>query len=459
MAFNQGSQDDNSLQIIIAVVSIFVTVFILFNIYHENIYTFFMHIAYSELYPWSYVFERAALVRQRIGIVSPSELTFGDIISLLNFSGRFYAMCLLPFVIIIMFKDWRTSVCDTFVRKLGRDSLLKNNVKTMACLAPIVNWRGSLLDEPYDSGPWKTPQQPIQFAVAHGLLVDQDGNPIPADLILNEDNLADPQSPVLSGKPKAHFNREKAHEVFCRQFGPLFRGFHDMPAYLQKLALAFLLFGLDQKDKAQQLLDEMNRSLVWPSMVERKKFHLGWPPFKNCKVNVGYSMNLSLGLSQKKIDQLLETKSVQRAILPHNKYTYLVILALYRFARSKGVLPTSQFLWLRPVNRTLHYLLNNFGRRTVWIECAGPWTHFLAEDQLQKAEPGFRGDSLDTDAKQVLEAVNAAEVAAYEEGWIISLAEVSKAAQQGRLGLSDEDDISLEKIKTKELFNNIGARS
>lgn len=232
-----------------------------------------------------------------------------------------------------------------------------------------------------------------------------------------------------------------------------------MPAYLQKLALAFLLFGLDQKDKAQQLLDEMNRSLVWPGMVERKKFHLGWPPFKNCKVNVGYSMNLSLGLSQKKIDQLLETKSVQRAILPHNKYTSLVILALYRFARSKGVLPTSQFLWLRPVNRTLHYLLNNFGRRTVWIECAGPWTHFLAEDQLQKAEPGFRGDSLDTDAKQVLEAVNAAEVAAYEEGWIISLADVSKAAQQGRLGLSDEDDISLEKIKTKELFNNIGARS
>ena len=40
MAFNQGSQDDNSLQIIIAVVIILVTAFILFNIYHENIYMF-----------------------------------------------------------------------------------------------------------------------------------------------------------------------------------------------------------------------------------------------------------------------------------------------------------------------------------------------------------------------------------------------------------------------------------
>jgi hypothetical protein len=44
-----------------------------------------------------------------------------------------------------------------------------------------------------------------------------------------------------------------------------------------------------------------------------------------------------------------------------------------------GVLPTSNFLWLLPLDRTLFFALNNVGRRSFHIEGAGAIAHYHAE--------------------------------------------------------------------------------
>lgn len=429
--------EDSALQLTLALAIIVGAIVVALVLYKDQIIFTCMTLVFYELQPWDF-FSKVETVRRNLCIVTPAELSYLDALSLLNFGGRIYGLIIIPCVLLIIIKDWRSSVSDIYVRKLSRTSLLDNNVGTSCCIAPILKWPGSILDEPNDKGPWKTARQPIQFVAEHGLLVDSSGNSIPPEMLLNEDNLADPRSPVLSGKPKAHLDREKAHEVFCQQFGPIHQGFLQMPKHLQKLSLAFLLFGVDRKDEAQKILDEMNTSLMWPGTSTKRKLHFGWPVIKKVLVN-GYAMDLSLPLKTTKIVELLRTKEVYRATSAHDKFTYLFILALYRFAREKGVLPTSEFIWLRPLNRTLYYLLNNFGRRTVWSECAGPWAHFSAEDQMQIADNNFRGASLDADARQVTEAINALEVDMYEEGWIISLADVSQTAQNGRLGLADED--------------------
>jgi len=435
--------EDSALQLTLALAIIVGAVVVGLVLYKDRIIFTCMTFAFYELQPWDF-FAKVETVRRNLCTVSPAELSYLDALSVLNFGGRIYGLIIIPAVLLIVVKDWRSSVSDIYVRKLSRTTLLDNNVVTSCCIAPILKWPGSILDESNDSGPWKTARQPIQFVAEHGLLVDPDGNVIPPEMLLNDDNLADPRSPVLSGKPKVHLDREKAYDVFCQQFGPLHQGFYKMPKHLQKLSLAFLLFGVDRKDEAQKILDEMNTTLMWPGTITKWKIQLGWPLFKKVKVG-GYAMDLSLPLKISKIDELLRVKEVSRATAAHDKYTYLYILALYRFAREKGVLPTSEFIWLRPLNRTLYYLLNNLGRRTVWSECAGPWAHFSAEDQMQNADNNFHGASLDTDAKQVSEAINALEVDMYEEGWIISLADVSQKAQSGRLGLADEDGIESSK--------------
>ena len=57
---------------------------------------------------------------------------------------------------------------------------------------------------------------------------------------------------------------------------------------------------------------------------------------------------------------------------------------LYR-ARQKGVLASSQFLWLRPLDRPLWYALNQCGGRAAWAEGFAAWAHYQAEEKAGKA--------------------------------------------------------------------------
>ncbi len=50
-------------------------------------------------------------------------------------------------------------------------------------------------------------------------------------------------------------------------------------------------------------------------------------------------------------------------------------MGLLIYAKRKGVLASSQFIWLRPYDRTLWYALNQIGGKATWAEAAGPWAH------------------------------------------------------------------------------------
>ena len=57
-------------------------------------------------------------------------------------------------------------------------------------------------------------------------------------------------------------------------------------------------------------------------------------------------------------------------------------------ARSKeigGILPSSEFLWLRKANRSLWYAINNFNRRKFHIEGAAVIDHYFHEESNQCA--------------------------------------------------------------------------
>ena len=60
-------------------------------------------------------------------------------------------------------------------------------------------------------------------------------------------------------------------------------------------------------------------------------------------------------------------------------------MALLTRARHKGVLASSQFLWLRPLDRPLWYALNQCGGRAAWAEGFAAWAHYAAEEKAKKA--------------------------------------------------------------------------
>ena len=181
-----------------------------------------------------------------------------------------------------------------------------------------------------------------------------------------------------------------------------------------------MLYGVDRKDDAQLILDNMSITFRPPDRGTKARFT--WkPPFYIPARAPGkrYSMSTHVHVSKQEILKIWNSEAVQNEIQAHNRYRDHVLLALYAFARRKGVIASSEFIWLRPVNRRLYYLLNNYGRRSVWPEIAGPWVHYQLEDAVRLRLPSFEGRDLEK--MEVENAVNALELAMYEEGWIHGL--------------------------------------
>jgi hypothetical protein len=444
MASGQGQQDynDTLLYFILAIVLLAVATW-WFGRNSPAIHAAIMHIARLELAPVALVSNEAAFVREAVAKMDPASATTSQVFAQLAYAGKYYAWPLTLVVGFLMLKSWSLSAADKFRRSLNMRSLMENNRKSHPSIAPVLNWPRSLLDEPPDEGPWMVARQPIQFVAEHGLFVrvDDETSVVSGEHLLGADNLADPHSPVLSGNPAVKLSRAKARFVFEQQFGPLYAGFTNLPQYLQKLSLAFLLFGAEDKEAAYRLLDSMSMSFhPWrdkKTILEKCLCRIPTSFYGKAQKQITknkhpqWILDISHDIPQTRICGLMARKDVMRMTGMHDKYVNLFVLSLYEFARTKGVLPTADFIWLRPVNRKLFYLLNNFGRRTAWVEIAGPWTHYQAEELAMRTIPGMPGAGA-IEQKMVTEAVNALEIAMYEEGWI-SPTDLSKECRQGRI--------------------------
>src|SRR5207237_4772929 len=107
------------------------------------------------------------------------------------------------------------------------------------------------------------------------------------------------------------------------------------------------------------------------------------------------------------VDQLLKkhehSKQVQTIVRSH-AYISTVMASLLLAARDDGVQASSDFLWLKPMDRRLWYTLNTVGRQTPFAEIAGIFAHWIAEK-----EAGIK-----LQVPMVEEATNAMEVALKE---------------------------------------------
>ena len=119
------------------------------------------------------------------------------------------------------------------------------------------------------------------------------------------------------------------------------------------------------------------------------------------------------------IKALLATPTIARAVRIHNAFRNLTILSLYSLARTKGVLTTASFIWLRPVNRSLFCLLNNYGRKTCWIEVAGAWSRYWFEEACADRDADYSARKHRFEKVSVQNAVDELETMLVQDGWVI----------------------------------------
>ena len=306
--------------------------------------------------------EEAQKAWEFINGLDPATLTWERMTGILSYTGKWIRWPLSLFLVLLGVMAIFMGRVKKLIRRLNMETLLRHNAESFPCLLPVVG-RGKYLLSPesYDAGLWRIARSPLQFAVEHGLLVDDDGKPFPPDQVLSH-GLGSADAPAWG---KARLDEAKALEVLQKQLGPVYKGIAVLSPCRKGLAAAFVAYAGGDKQEAVGFLDDLSLSYLEKDGVPA------------CAALEDEKLQKRLDAALKKHKGILTEQSVAR----HTSFELVWLMALLTRARKKGVLATSQFIFLRPLDRALWYALSQCGGRAAWAEGFAPWAHYMAEEK------------------------------------------------------------------------------
>lgn len=328
-----------------------------------------LSLAKAQIKAFAPFFEEARAAWARITELDPASLTWEQMQRILSYTGRWVRW---PFALLLGLLGAASvyiGVTRNCSRRLNMEKLLRNNAESFACLRPVVG-RGKYLLSPksQDSGLWRIARSPVQFVLEHGLLVDEHGSPF-----LPEQALAGGLASVeLPAYGRAKLDEKKTLAVLKTQLGPPFAGFETFEPVRKALAAAFLAYAGGDKKDCVGILDAV--SISYRETGDKPE-----------------SPILEQATFRQRLEAVYEAHQgilAEKPLVRHSAFLLPWFMALLTRARQKGVLASSQFLWLRPMDRPLWYALNQCGGRAAWAEGFAPWAHYVAEEKAGKALSG-----------------------------------------------------------------------
>lgn len=337
---------------------------------------------------------------------APAQLQLEDMLVATTAAGRWMRWINLLLLAPLALFIWHYADRTRLLRKrFNARELLARNQHLFPCIAPAL--RRNLLTEHWHRGAWAVAHSPTRWVADHALLLDREGKPVRREWLITADGLPNEDSPLqhrerLDPHPAAGFrlDRARAQHLFAVQLGERFVSLEQLPPHRRALAAAFLAFAHAKREEGQRFLDQLSRS-----------FREAPRPGTACHLDTAGADDL--------VRRCPITPALQQRLEGHSCYVTTWFVALLECARARGLLPTAEFLWLRPADRTLWYALNQVGGGTRWTEAAGIWAHYEAETVLRSAlrEP------------EVAAAVDALEQSLIFNGWLPELEDPAADAQ------------------------------
>lgn len=231
----------------------------------------------------------------------------------------------------------------------------------------------SLIEAPLDDPVLGMSQTSRQFVFHHRLIIET--GEVGDGWISEADGSC---TPVL--------DRKKTEDVLREQLGSVWTGvahLTDSETLLLAIAIPRVAATNGELDDVEfkACLNESNQMIEWcwdqfkpPNRTKKQdgnefeaKNQLDWLKPK-----------IELSVPREIILRHIKSKPMQ-AILSKHAYVRTVIFAAFKAARSLGVLPPADMRWLRFYDRTLWYVLQNFGRQGVFAEGCAVNIHYLYE--------------------------------------------------------------------------------
>ena len=150
--------------------------------------------------------------------------------------------------------------------------------------------------------------------------------------------------------------RGQANKIFATQLGPLWGGTAKLPPHIKVLFAIFAARLNNDTDSAAKMFKQLAASST---------------------------TKLDFTGTEELLKKHENSKLVQKQIKPH-AYVMTVMASMLEGARQDGVQASADFLWLKPIDRRLWYILNTVGRQTPSVEVAGIFAHWIAEKEADR---------------------------------------------------------------------------
>ncbi|TNF70079.1 MAG: hypothetical protein EP298_00610 [Gammaproteobacteria bacterium] len=333
---SQGQQsNDSGLAPLYIVFILFILLAVLYHSFHESIVRIFFIIKSFELKLVSFFNPNFELLlnwsdKTLQSTVSAEQLYYLALNVGLALRWPFAIISIL-LAILLYFRHPQAKFKDAY----STTDLANKMANFFPAVLPVLG--KNLHNVPLLEGEWSMALTPVEFSQKYHLIHSENG--------------------------KNTIIQSKAYLVLVKQLGERFIGSFELPMHRQMLFAAFAAYINKDRKAADSFLKEVAQ---YQSNPTRKKEIL---------IN-------------KKTQTLLEkygqSPSINKILATH-AYTYTVFTGLILGARGSGIVSTSSFLWLKPLDRELWYVLNNVGRRAVYAEAGAVHAHWLAESRLKKA--------------------------------------------------------------------------
>ncbi len=273
-----------------------------------------------------------------IRAVNPASVTFEQLATISTAVGNYIRYPIIFFLLVMSVVIYFSNPTLRFRKTYSMKTLIDEESVLWPQVTPILKL--NLLDQHIDEGPWAMAMTPMQFAKKNKLLIE--GPP-------------DHQS---KGRPTVTVNAGEAKKVFTMQLGAYWESVEKLNNTTKAIFAVCAARINRDREGAEKLLVQMSRST------------------SSGKVNTSGADAL--------IRKAMRASSIVVDITNRHAYIYTVMASMLELARRDGVLPTAEFLWLKPVDRQLFYMLNNVGRQTAFPEIAGAFSHWLAEKEMRR---------------------------------------------------------------------------
>jgi intracellular multiplication protein IcmP len=262
---------------------------------------------------------------------SKTAVTFKSLLNISAGVGKYLRYPAVLVLLILAYRIFFGSISSHFRTVFSMKKFREIEHENWPRISPII--KHNLVAEDIDKGDWAMALTPLQFCKKYNLVTEEKKQ--------NQTVLS-----LLKGE---------AYKVFALQLGPLWNGnVNSLPAHVKLLLGIFAARVEGEMDLADDVLDKVALSSI------------------NGKPDLyGYDDLL----------KYLNSKPTMKRLGQH-AYVSTMLSSMLDLARGSGVLATADFLWLKPLDRRLWYVLNCVGRQTAFCEAAGIFSHWLVERKV-----------------------------------------------------------------------------